>query len=77
VTRKFARKVPGESKFARRLAAEMNRRKLTYDQFAIELGVPKAQLWDWLHDIHDPRVETIISIATKLDCSVTDLIDAA
>jgi transcriptional regulator with XRE-family HTH domain len=65
------------SKFASRLAREMKQRKLTYAQFAEELGISASQLHDWIHQTHEPQLGTLRTMAKKLKCDLFDLIEAA
>ncbi len=65
------------SKFAARLAREMERNEWSYAQLAAFLGVPKTQAFDWVNGNHEPNLASLRKVAQILDCKITDLIEAA
>ena len=53
----------------------MKSKDLSLSAYAADLGVSKTQLWDWLHDKHSMRIETLVWFAQHFDCDLTDLVD--
>ncbi|HVY79865.1 MAG TPA: helix-turn-helix transcriptional regulator [Steroidobacteraceae bacterium] len=62
---------------AGRIVKARDRIGITDAELARRLDVPRSQVHDWVHGIHQPNLSSLKQLAEVLDCEIAELLGAA